>query len=314
MDWLEHVVASEEAGLTVKQIATGRLGVSGRMIQRLTRSRGISLNRKPAQLSRKVRPGDVVAVRVGGDTESALEPVEMPLDVRYEDGDVLLLDKPPFLLVHPVAPHHSRTLAHGVAHHLRAAGVRARVRPVHRLDRDTSGLVLFAKSAFAHQHLDRQIRERTLRREYLALIDGAMETEDGVVDAPIARRRDQPALREVRAGGDAARTVYRVVERLDAATLVALELATGRTHQIRVHMAHLGHPVLGDAQYGGRRVAGLERQALHAWRLSFAQPRTGSEVDIKSELPADLAAVREGLSNPRAGGPRPPLRGNDGEG
>lgn len=298
MDWLQHTVKAEEAGRTVREIATGSLGVSGRMIQRLTRSRGISLNRKPAQLARKVNAGDIVAVRVGEDADSSLAPVMMDLDVVHEDDDVVVVNKPPFLLVHPVAPHHTRTLAHGIAHHLREAGVRAKVRPVHRLDRDTSGLVLFAKSAFAHQHLDRQLRERSMRREYLALVDGNVETDHGVIDAPIARRRDQPALREVRTGGDDARTSYRVVERLDGATLVALELETGRTHQIRVHMAHLGHALLGDAQYGGRPLPGLVRQALHAWKLGFSQPRTGEMVEVNAELPADLAAVRERLRRP----------------
>lgn len=298
MDWLQHTVTAEDAGRTVREVATGALGVSGRMIQRLTRSRGISLNRKPAQLARKVKAGDIVAVRVGEDADSSLGPVSMGLDVVHEDDDLVVVNKPPFLLVHPVAPHHTRTLAHGIAHHLRAAGVRAKVRPVHRLDRDTSGLVLFAKSAFAHQHLDRQLRERTMRRVYLALVEGCVETDHGVIDAPIARRREQPALREVRTGGDDARTSYRVLERLDGATLVELELETGRTHQVRVHMAHLGHCVLGDAQYGGRGVPGLERQALHAWKLGFSQPRTGAMVEVKAELPADLAAVRERLGRP----------------
>ena len=301
MDWLQHTVTLDEAGRTVREIATGSLGVSGRMIQRLTRSRGISLNRKPAQLSRKVREGDVVAVRIAerpDDRGSALEPVEMDLAIVHEDDDLLVLDKPPFLLVHPVSPHHTRTLAHGIAHHLKASGATTKVRPVHRLDRDTSGLILVAKSAFAHQHLDRQLRERDLRREYLALVRGEPADASGTLDAPIARRKASPALREVRAGGEAAVTRYRVVERLRGAALLALELETGRTHQIRVHMAHLGHPVLGDAQYGGPPVRGLTRQALHAWRLAFTRPRGGQPIELTSDLPPDLAAVRDRLREP----------------
>lgn len=298
MDWLQHTVSPEEAGRTVRDIATGPLGVSGRMMQRLTRSRGISLNHRPAQISRKVRAGDVVAVRIGERPDAAgssLEPVEMDLAIVHEDEDLLVIDKPPFLLVHPVAPHHTRTLAHGIAHHLRATGVATRVRPVHRLDRDTSGLILIAKSAYAHQHLDRQLRERSMRREYLGLVNGELADATGTVAAPIARRKDSPALREVRAGGETAVTRFRVVERLRRATLVALELETGRTHQIRVHMAHLGHPLLGDPQYGGPAVAGLRRQALHASRLDFTHPRTGEPTDVSSELPEDLATVRADL-------------------
>lgn len=298
MDWLQHTVTPEEAGLTVREIATGALGVSGRMIQRLTRSRGISLNRKPAQLSRRVRAGDVIGVKIADTAASELVAVEMPLTIAHEDEDVLVIDKPPYLLVHPVAPHHTRTLAHGIAHHYSSIGLRAKVRPVHRLDRDTSGLILIAKSAYAHQHLDRQLRERSLRREYLALVSGELHAAAGVVDAPIARRKDQPALREVAQGGDPALTRYRLVERLRDASLVALELETGRTHQIRVHMTSLGHPLLGDSQYGGPEVPGLNRQALHASRLTFVQPRTEAPIELASELPPDLERIRERLRLP----------------
>lgn len=134
MDWLEHTVSPDEVGLTVREIAIGPLGVSGRMLQRLTRSRGISLNRRPAQLSRKVRLGDEIRVKIAESRASELQPVQMELAVAYEDEDVLVVDKPPFLLVHPVAPRHTRTLAHGVAHHFEEIGVRSKVRPVHRLE------------------------------------------------------------------------------------------------------------------------------------------------------------------------------------
>lgn len=291
MRGLEHTVTAEEAGRTVQEIVTGVLGVSRRMIQRLTRSRGISLNRRPAHLQRKVRAGDVIAVRAAETERSELEPAAMDLTIVHEDEDLLVLDKPPFLLVHPVAPHHRTTLAHGVAHHYLQQGLRARVRPVHRLDRDTSGLILIAKSAFAHQHLDRQLRERTLKREYLALASGSLEQEWGEVTARIGRKPGAPALRVVRADGDEAVTRYRVIERMEGFTLVGLELSTGRTHQIRVHLAHLGHPVVGDTQYGGPRIPPLQRQALHAWKLSFEHPRTGAPMDLVAPLPADIDAV-----------------------
>ena len=220
----------------------------------------------------------------------------MPLEVVYEDEDVLALNKAPFLLVHPVAPHHRETLVHGVTFHFLAQGLHARVRPVHRLDRDTSGILLIAKSAFAHQILDRQIRERTMRREYLALVAGEVEAEEGLIDAAIGRVRDDASLREVKAaGGDPARTRFRVVERYFGATLVELELETGRTHQIRVHMSYLGHPLLGDLRYGGPVVHGLERQALHAGRLTFEHPTSGERIVLEVPLPDDLARVRAEL-------------------
>lgn len=295
--WTEHTVADEEAGRTVQEILTGPMRISGRMIQRLTRARGVLLNRRPAFLARTVRAGDVVAARVAAEEEPGLEPVAMPLAVVHEDRDVLLVDKPPFLLVHPTAPAHTATLAHGVAHHFHQQGLQAKVRPVHRIDRDVSGLVLFAKSAFAHQALDRQLREHSLGRQYLAWVAGAVAEDAGSIDAPIGKHKQNPALRAVRPNaGDPAVTRFRVVERFATATRLQLELETGRTHQIRVHLAHLGHPLLGDRAYGGPQLRGLRRPALHAWRLEFDHPDdTGRRLAFEAPVPDDLAALEAAL-------------------
>lgn len=293
--WAEHTVTPEEAGATVQEILTGAMRISRRMIQRLTRSQGVQLNRRAAFLGRKVKAGDVVSARVAPEEEEVLTPVPMELAVVHEDAEVLVLDKPPFLLVHPTSPGQGRTLAHGVAHHFREQGLRARVRPVHRLDRDTSGLVLFARTATAHAALDRQLREGTLRREYLALVHGVIREEEGRIDAPIGRHPNQPHLRAVRGGGEPAATRFRVEERFAAATLLRLVLETGRTHQIRVHLAHLGHPVLGDRQYGRAGLDRITRQALHAAHLAFTHPSSGERLDFEAPLPADMRRLREGL-------------------
>ena len=297
--WVKHTVEAGEAGRTVQEIVTGTMGVSRRMIQKLTRGHAIQINRRNAFLGTKVKAGDVISVQMARDEEPGLEPVAMALAIVHEDAEVLVIDKPPFLLVHPTSPEQARTLAHGVAHHFRETGVHAKVRPVHRIDRDTSGLVLFAKSAFAHQHLDRQLRERGVTREYLALVHGVVEDDEGVIDAPIGRHKQNPNLRAVRPNsGEPARTRFRVERRFADATLLRLELETGRTHQIRVHMAHLGHPVIGDRPYGGHPVAGLKRQALHASTLAFAHPASGERLSFESPLPPDLAAVVEALGPP----------------
>jgi 23S rRNA pseudouridine1911/1915/1917 synthase len=296
--WVEHAVTAEEAGASVSDVLTGALGVSRRMIQRLTRSQGIRLNRRPTFLARRVREGDVVAARVAGAEEERLPPVEMDLEVVHEDADLLVVGKPPFLLVHPTSPEQDRTLAHGVAFHYRAQGLAARVRPVHRIDRDTSGLVLFATTQHAHHQLDRQLREGTLRREYLALVHGSVEPAEGEIDAPIGRHERHPHLRAVDPAGERALTRYRVEERYPEATLLRLVLDTGRTHQIRVHMAHAGHPVIGDRQYGGRVVAGFARQALHAARLAFRQPTSGEELSFELAPPGDMARLRDHLRAP----------------
>jgi 23S rRNA pseudouridine1911/1915/1917 synthase len=288
--WTEHTVQSEEAGRTVQDILTGPMGVSRRMIQKLTRAKGLQHNRRPAWLAAKVRAGDVVAARLlTGESAAGLEPVEMDLAIHHEDAEVLVVDKPPFLLVHPTAPDQDRTLAHGVAWHLRQRGLHTAVHPVHRIDRDTSGLVLFAKTGHAHHRLDVQLRAGEIEREYLALVDGVMADDRGVIDAPIARDPRNPSLRAVREGGETAVTRYEVVERYPSATLVRLGLETGRTHQIRVHMRHAGHPVLGDRQYGRRGLDTIKRQALHAARLAFVHPSSGERIDLEAPLAPDMA-------------------------
>jgi 23S rRNA pseudouridine1911/1915/1917 synthase len=289
--WLTHVVTPEEAGRAVEDILTGPLGVSRRMIQRLTRSRGLRLNGRAPRLTTKVRAGDRVTVRVADAEAPALVPVAMDLDIRYEDADLMVVDKPPFLLVHPTSPSQTATLAHGVAHHLGAKGQAARVRPVHRLDRDTSGLIVIAKTAYAHQHLDRQLRERTLRRHYLAFVEGVPAEATGVIDAPIGRKPGAPNLRCVRGDGEPAVTHFKVVRAGGGVSLLELELETGRTHQIRVHLQHLGHPLVGDRQYGSGRRFPAKRQALHAHRIEFTHPTTGEVHRLEAPLPPDLAAL-----------------------
>ncbi len=293
--WLEHTVTADQTGQTVEDILRGALQLSRRMLQRLTRSQGLRLNRRPTFLARRVREGDVVAARIGVAESEGLEPVPMELEIVHEDTDLLVVNKPPFLLVHPTSPTHTATLAHGIAHHFLKQGLHARVRPVHRLDRDTSGLVLIAKSAFAHQHLDRQLRERQLQREYLAFVQGVVAEDAGQIDAPIGRHPQHPHLRAVVAGGDPATTRFAVIERFAGATLLQMALETGRTHQIRVHLQHIGHPLLGDRQYGGSGARLLNRPALHAFRLSFVQPTRGERLTLQAPLPPDLIELRDML-------------------
>jgi 23S rRNA pseudouridine1911/1915/1917 synthase len=265
------------------------------MIQRLTRSRSILLNRRAPYLKRAVRAGDVIAVRIAGNETATLPPVAMPLSILFEDVDVVVVDKPAGLLVHPTSPKHDRTLAHGLAEHFRTQGLDSPVRPVHRLDRDTSGAVLFARSAYAHQHLDRQLREGSLAREYLAIAEGSWPADLVRIEAPIGRAKNSPTLRAVTDGGEPAITRVAVVERLPGATLLRIELETGRTHQIRVHLAHCRHPVLGDVAYGAGRTRVLRRPALHSSRIMFTTPRGGSRVEVEAPLPEDLASAIRSL-------------------
>ncbi|WP_228728237.1 RluA family pseudouridine synthase [Brevibacillus composti] len=306
--WMEYEVTGEDAGLTVERVVRERLQVSGRMLQRLTRSKGILLNRKAPFLQRQVKAGDRVAIRITDQPSSAAvggkaggaeregrvfadEPRErLPLDILYEDEHLLIVNKPAGLMVHPVGPDQSGTLVDAIAARMRERGEPEGVHPVHRLDKETSGAILVAKTGYGHQLADRVLREGSLRREYLAVACGRMAHERGTIHAPIGRDHRHKVRRRVTDRGEEAITHYEVVAAAAEATLVRVWLETGRTHQIRVHFQHIGHPLAGDAMYGGRRDL-LRRQALHARRLSFAHPLTGAEISCEAPLPDDLASL-----------------------
>jgi 23S rRNA pseudouridine1911/1915/1917 synthase len=213
--------------------------------------------------------------------------------IVHLDDDLIVVDKPRDLVVHPAPSHRGETLVDQLAE-LAGGGEIPRPGIVHRLDRDTSGLMVVARNEGAHAALSEQIKSRAAVREYLALVEGEMESRTGTIDAPLGRDRRRRTRMAVRGSGSrAARTHFEVLERLPADTLVRARLETGRTHQVRVHFNAIGHPIAGDPQYGERGRHGLDRQFLHATRLSFTHPSTGQEMSFDSELPADLAAALE---------------------
>lgn len=219
-------------------------------------------------------------------------PAEWEEEVRiaYEDDFCLVADKPAGMPVHPNEAGQTGTLAARVAAHYESTGQACRVRHIHRLDADTSGLVLFAKNEWAHVLLDEQMRRKTIHRFYLALVQGHIARSNGKIDAPIGRDRHHATRRRVSPSGDPAITRYKVIEQTSAAALVELTLETGRTHQIRVHLSHLGHPLLGDALYGGSGKL-FNRQALHGYKLIFAHPITTEPIEAESALPDEMATL-----------------------
>lgn len=270
-------------------------------IQKLISLELVTVNGRPARASHRVRGGDCVELKVPDPETPRIEPEAIPLEVCFEDPDVLVVNKPRGLVVHPAVGHYSGTLVNALLHHCRdLSGINGILRPgiVHRLDRDTSGLLMVAKNDAAHLALAGQLKDRAVLRRYTALVHGRPRRETGTVDAPIGRHpRDRQRMAVTPRSGRAARTHYRVVRRFDKFSLLELTLDTGRTHQIRVHMAHVGHPLVGDLKYGhARPELGLEGQFLHAGTLGFRHPRTGEVLVFEAPLPSELTAVLERLS------------------
>ena len=282
-------------------------------IQDLIAQGHIRVDDRAAGASMRIRAAQAVSLHVPSPTPAVPAPEDIALHVVYEDPSLLVIDKPAGIAVHPGAGRSSGTLVNALLHHVHdLSGVGGVLRPgiVHRLDRGTSGLLVVAKTDAAHVALARQFAGRTVEKEYLALVLGVPRAREGTVSAPIGRDPTHRRRMSVRAArGREARSTYRVVEAFDGAALLRVRIHTGRTHQIRVHLASIGHPVAGDATYGGRRptsserpatgaaLAGLSRPALHATRLAFDHPVTAERRIFDSPLPADLSDVLERLRN-----------------
>lgn len=282
---LDQFLALQSTQLTRAQLH--RLIVEGQVL----------LNGRSAKPAQKVRSGDLVSLTIPPPRETDVVPQWMPLSVIYQDSDIVVIDKPAGLSVHPGPGHPDRTLVNGLlARCPDIQGVGGAIRPgiVHRLDKDTSGLMMVAKNHHSHQELSDQIKNRQVNKGYLALATGTVVPDAGLIDQPIARDPRHRKRMAVVPGGRESRTRYKVLEPPAGHSLLELILETGRTHQIRVHLAYLGHPLLGDGVYG-RTSPLLDRHFLHAYKLGFQHPRTGEPLEFQSELPQDLAGVLEEL-------------------
>lgn len=280
-------------------LATELEPMSRSRIQQLIKEGQVLVNGLPVKASYKLEADDELECQVPEPEVLKVEPEEMDLDIAYEDEAIIVINKPQGLVVHPCAGTKTSTLVHGLMHHCQdLSGINGILRPgiVHRLDKDTSGLLVVAKHDQAHQSLARQIQDRTMKREYLALVHGQTSASQGLIDVPLGRDpRDRQKMAAL-ASGKEARTHYELLEHLENYTSVLCRLETGRTHQIRVHMAYLGHPVAGDPKYG-RRKESLDwpGQALHAWHLHLLHPIEGTPMDFYAPLPPFYRKVMEDL-------------------
>ncbi len=302
---LTFLAAEADAGRRLDVFLADRTGVSRARIQRCIDDGDASVNGRPARASHRLRPGDAVECETPESVSTDILAEDLPLAVVYEDADLLVVEKPAGQVTHPAAGVTRGTLANALAYYLSAdAPGRAAQRPglAHRLDRDTSGVMAVAKTEFALESLADQFRTRTVGKRYVALTYGRVDAATGAIDAPLDRDRKNRLKMAVCAPGTgrAALSLYAVRRRYHEFTLLDVEIKTGRTHQIRVHCAHIGHPVVADALYGGgrennvrdislrRAIGALGRHFLHAAELRFAHPRTGAHLTFASPLPPDL--------------------------
>ncbi|MBP1764788.1 MAG: rluD 1 [Firmicutes bacterium] len=284
----KYPVQAEYAGLTVEEYLKQILHYSGRKIQKLTRLKGIRLNNKPAFLQKKVKPTDTLQIMVLEDRSGGIVPEAGNVEILYEDESLLVLNKPAGQLVHPTGRTTSGTLANFLAWHLQKCGGKGTVHPLHRLDRDTSGCILFAKDAHSQFLLEQQLNSGIVKRTYQALVQGVVDPPVGTIDAPIGAHPTQANRRAVSPQGDPAITNYLTLRTFEHAALLELTLETGRTHQIRLHLAHINHPLIGDGMYG-IRAPWMKRQALHAISLSFHHLKDDREIVVHAPLPEDFS-------------------------
>ena len=292
-----YKVTAEHAGLTVENYLKQILQYSGRKIQKLTRCKGILLNGKAVFLQKKVKPEDTLRVLNLEDRSYGVEPEQGVIEILYEDESLIVLNKPANQLVHPTGQTTKGTLANYLAYYLKQRGIMSTIRAVHRLDRETSGCVIFAKDSRSQSILEQQLKSGILKRTYLALVKGIVQPSSGIIDAPIGPHPHLPNRRAINEKGEQAVTHYRIVRSFEEASLVELTLDTGRTHQIRLHMAHIGYPIIGDRMYGAASPR-INRQALHACSVSFRHLKEKHELTVEAPLPQDFIQTIESYANP----------------
>ena len=292
----------EDAGSRIDAwLAANVEGLTRSAVARLLEEGQITMNGKAPAKNYRIAGGETIEVFLPDPEPVDAVPQDIPLDVVYEDADVIVVNKPKGLVVHPAPGHPDGTLVNALLHHCgdSLSGIGGELRPgiVHRIDRDTSGLIIAAKNDAAHQYLAAQLQDHTLSRVYECIVIGNLREDHGTVDAPIARHRTDRKKMAVAADGRRAVTHWEVLARYQGFTHVRCRLETGRTHQIRVHMSHIGHPILGDTVYGAKKpVPGMQGQCLHAVGLRFIHPRTEETVELGCDLPEEFQAQLRKLS------------------
>lgn len=281
------MVSSGENKILIADYIYGSLGFSSRQIKKLIKEKKVCINGKAAYRDNKLKDGDILEIDLSEEAAKDIAAENIELSIIYEDEYFMAINKPPFMLVHPTPNHPAGTLLNAAAYHFERHGVKAALRLLNRLDMNTSGIVVIPKSAAVHSKLGEMLKSGGIRKYYMAVVEGAVEPEKGIIDEPIGKDEVDSIRRKVKSDGQPAVTVYETIKKSGDYSLVRLELVTGRTHQIRVHMSHLGHPIIGDTLYG-KASRFIGRQALHASDMELTHPAGGSVIKLHAELPDDI--------------------------
>lgn len=294
---MSDYVITDQTGRIDKVLTSLEPEITRSQLKNLINDGHVTVNGQAVKPKYKVQAGDKISLVKSEPQSLELTPENIPLDIVYEDDDVIVVNKPQGMVVHPAPGHPDHTLVNALLYHSPLSTINGTFRPgiVHRIDKDTSGLLMVAKNDLAHQSLAEQLRNKTNKREYLALVYGQIKEDEGTIDAPLGRNPQDRKKQAVVKGGRHAVTHFKVMKRYDNFTLVKCILETGRTHQIRVHMKYIGHPLVGDPLYGPRKVIGKDGQFLHAALLGFKHPRTGKELVFEAPLPENFQKMLDKL-------------------
>ena len=288
---LSYIVKDNEHFDNVKEVLKTKFEISDRLLLKLKSNNKIFLNSKPINIKAPVNSNDVVEIMLDFDEDNNnIVPSKIELNILFEDDYLLVLNKPAGFPIHPSINHYEDSISNGVRYYFDSIGLKKKIRPVNRLDKDTSGIVIFAKNEYIQECLVRQMKRNEFVKEYIAICDGVFENKSGVVNVPIARKENSIIERCVDNSGDNAVTYFDVIKSNKSLSVVHLKLETGRTHQIRVHMAYLGHPILGDTLYGKSSNL-INRQALHSYKISFIHPINHEKIELTAPLYYDMENI-----------------------
>lgn len=287
------IVGKEGYNMELKDYLVDYMDMSSREISRLKKSGGIYVNDEEVNVRKKLRKGDIVKIYFSME-ENIFTPEKMDIEVLYEDEDVMAVYKSPYQVVHTTKRHQSGTIANGLAYLFEERGTNYKIRFINRLDRDTSGILLVGKNSYGQLFISKQMVEKTIKKKYYAIVEGIVENDNFTINLPIGRESEEDIKRKVMEAGQDSVTHVKVVKRFKKGTMVEIDLETGRTHQIRVHMSHVGHPLIGDPLYGNDSEI-IDRQALHSYYIRFKRTRTHEEIEIKTHLPEDMLRLIEYL-------------------